>query len=153
MCNTVSECLLLQTSEKTEEVTKPSPAAPLEANAPLTISFRLVIQSSQCGSLIGKGGAKIKEIREASRHPVEAKCVECCIVVVPQSTGVSIQVAGETLPNSTERAVTISGLEATLHVLPNFLPLPPPPPPPPLSHTHTHTHTQVHMNLWWSALG
>lgn len=85
-----------ETSEKTEEVTKPSPAAPLEANAPLTISFRLVIQSSQCGSLIGKGGAKIKEIRE--------------------STGVSIQVAGETLPNSTERAVTISGTYESLVV-------------------------------------
>ena len=28
----------------------------------------------------------------------------------PQTTGVSIQVAGETLPNSTERAVTISGV-------------------------------------------
>ena len=28
------------------------------------VSFRLVIQSSQCGSLIGKGGSKIKEIRE-----------------------------------------------------------------------------------------
>ena len=66
--------LSMQTSEKTEEVTKPSPAAPLEANAPLTISFRLVIQSSQCGSLIGKGGAKIKEIREASRTVVEVLC-------------------------------------------------------------------------------
>jgi len=54
-----------------------------------SVSFRLVIQTSQCGSLIGKGGSKIKEIRE--------------------STGASIQVAGETLPNSTERAVTISG--------------------------------------------
>eukprot|EP00731_Ephydatia_muelleri_P012950 Em0007g260a len=54
-----------------------------------TISFRLVIQTSQCGSLIGKGGSKIKDIRE--------------------KTGASIQVAGETLPNSTERAVTISG--------------------------------------------
>ena len=30
------------------------------------VSFRLVIQSSQCGSLIGKGGSKIKEIREVS---------------------------------------------------------------------------------------
>lgn len=45
--------------------------------------------ASQCGSLIGKGGSKIKEIREV--------------------TGASIQVASEMLPNSTERAVTISG--------------------------------------------
>ena len=31
-----------------------------------SVSFRLVIQTSQCGSLIGKGGSKIKEIREVS---------------------------------------------------------------------------------------
>lgn len=30
------------------------------------ISLRLVIPASQCGSLIGKGGTKIKEIREVS---------------------------------------------------------------------------------------
>lgn len=40
-------------------------------------------------NLSGKGGAKIKEIREV--------------------TGCSIQVASEMLPNSTERAVTLSG--------------------------------------------
>ncbi|CAH2007396.1 unnamed protein product [Acanthoscelides obtectus] len=53
------------------------------------ITLRLVVPASQCGSLIGKGGSKIKEIREV--------------------TGASIQVASEMLPNSTERAVTISG--------------------------------------------
>jgi len=53
------------------------------------ITFRLVVPASQCGSLIGKGGSKIKEIREV--------------------TGASVQVASEMLPNSTERAVTISG--------------------------------------------
>ena len=53
------------------------------------ITFRLIVPASQCGSLIGKGGSKIKEIREV--------------------TGASIQVASEMLPNSTERAVTISG--------------------------------------------
>jgi len=53
------------------------------------ITFRLVVPASQCGSLIGKGGAKIKEIREV--------------------TGASVQVASEMLPNSTERAVTVSG--------------------------------------------
>jgi len=52
-------------------------------------TMRLIVPASQCGSLIGKGGAKIKEIREVS--------------------GASIQVASEMLPNSTERAVTISG--------------------------------------------
>nr|CAI5859519.1 unnamed protein product [Callosobruchus analis] len=48
------------------------------------ITLRLVVPASQCGSLIGKGGSKIKEIREV--------------------TGASIQVASEMLPNSTERA-------------------------------------------------
>ncbi|KGL78590.1 Poly(rC)-binding protein 3, partial [Tinamus guttatus] len=56
-------------------------------NPPVTRG--LVAPASQCGSLIGKGGSKIKEIRE--------------------STGAQVQVAGDMLPNSTERAVTISG--------------------------------------------
>uniref|UniRef100_F6QUR2 Poly(rC) binding protein 3 n=1 Tax=Equus caballus TaxID=9796 RepID=F6QUR2_HORSE len=58
------------------------------SNSPATskppVTLRLVVPASQCGSLIGKGGSKIKEIRE-------------------------VQVAGDMLPNSTERAVTISG--------------------------------------------
>lgn len=53
------------------------------------VTLRLVVPASQCGSLIGKGGSKIKEIRE--------------------TTGAQIQVASEMLPNSTERAVTVSG--------------------------------------------
>jgi predicted RNA-binding protein YlqC (UPF0109 family) len=53
------------------------------------ITMRLIVPATQCGSLIGKGGSKIKEIRER--------------------TGASIQVASEMLPSSTERAVTISG--------------------------------------------
>ncbi|XP_066980863.1 poly(rC)-binding protein 3 isoform X6 [Macrobrachium rosenbergii] len=53
------------------------------------ITLRLIVPASQCGSLIGKAGSKIKEIREV--------------------TGASIQVASEMLPNSTERAVTVSG--------------------------------------------
>lgn len=53
------------------------------------ITLRLIVPASQCGSLIGKAGSKIKEIREI--------------------TGASIQVASEMLPNSTERAVTVSG--------------------------------------------
>ena len=51
--------------------------------------MKLIVPASQCGSLIGKGGAKIKEIREV--------------------TGASVQVASELLPNSTERTVTIGG--------------------------------------------
>ena len=53
----------LQNAEKTEEAGE-APPPPQAPDTPLTISLRLVIQSSQCGSLIGKGGAKIKEIRE-----------------------------------------------------------------------------------------
>ncbi|XP_062303111.1 poly(rC)-binding protein 3-like isoform X10 [Osmerus eperlanus] len=63
------------------------------SNSPATskppVTLRLVVPASQCGSLIGKGGSKIKEMRE--------------------STGSQVQVAGDMLPNSTERAVTISG--------------------------------------------
>ncbi|KAF7650632.1 hypothetical protein LDENG_00122710 [Lucifuga dentata] len=63
------------------------------SNSPATskppVTLRLVVPASQCSSLIGKGGSKIKEMRE--------------------STGAQVQVAGDMLPNSTERAVTISG--------------------------------------------
>lgn len=31
------------------------------------VTLRLVVPASQCGSLIGKGGSKIKEIREVSQ--------------------------------------------------------------------------------------
>ncbi|XP_031618259.1 poly(rC)-binding protein 3 isoform X4 [Contarinia nasturtii] len=53
------------------------------------VPIRLIVPASQCGSLIGKGGSKIKEIRE--------------------STGCSIQVASDMLPNSTEREVKLTG--------------------------------------------
>ncbi|XP_064814560.1 poly(rC)-binding protein 2-like [Oncorhynchus masou masou] len=53
------------------------------------VTLRIVVPASQCGSLIGKGGCKIKEIRE--------------------STGAQVQVAGDMLTNSTERAITIAG--------------------------------------------
>lgn len=59
------------------------------ANSIPPITLRLIVPASQCGSIIGKGGSKIKEIRE--------------------QTGASIQVASEMLPGSTERAVTVSG--------------------------------------------
>ncbi|MBN3325848.1 PCBP3 protein, partial [Atractosteus spatula] len=70
----------------------------LVANGTVTnkppVTLRLVIPASQCGSLIGKGGSKIKEIRE--------------------STGAQVQVAGDLLPNSTERGVTISGTQEAI---------------------------------------
>jgi len=53
------------------------------------LNLCLVVPASQCGSLIGKGGSKIKEIREV--------------------TGASVQVASDPLPGSTERSVTVAG--------------------------------------------
>lgn len=58
------------------------------------VTLRLVVPASQCGSLIGKGGCKIKEIRE--------------------TTGAQVQVAGDMLPNSTERAITIAGIPPSI---------------------------------------
>ena len=58
------------------------------------VTLRLVVPASQCGSLIGKGGCKIKEIRE--------------------STGAQVQVAGDMLPNSTEQPITIAGIPQSI---------------------------------------
>ncbi|XP_072293319.1 poly(rC)-binding protein 3 [Eucyclogobius newberryi] len=70
-----------------EDITSAMLNSSVTSKPPVTL--RLVFPGSQCGSLIGKGGSKIKEIRE--------------------STGAQVQVAGDMLPDSTERAVTISG--------------------------------------------
>nr|XP_049592016.1 poly(rC)-binding protein 3 isoform X1 [Syngnathus scovelli]XP_049592017.1 poly(rC)-binding protein 3 isoform X1 [Syngnathus scovelli] len=70
-----------------EDITAAMTNSNVASNPPVTL--RLVFPGSQCGSLIGKGGSKIKEIRE--------------------TTGAQVQVAGDMLPDSTERAVTISG--------------------------------------------
>ncbi|XP_074861519.1 poly(rC)-binding protein 4 [Carettochelys insculpta] len=74
---------------KLEEDLGPGAANGGAASKP-PVTLRLVIPASQCGSVIGKAGAKIKEIREA--------------------TGAQVQVAGDLLPNSTERAVTVAGV-------------------------------------------
>uniref|UniRef100_A0A8C2X946 Zgc:110045 n=1 Tax=Cyclopterus lumpus TaxID=8103 RepID=A0A8C2X946_CYCLU len=70
-----------------EDITAAMTNSTVTSKPPVTL--RLVFPGSQCGSLIGKGGSKIKEIRE--------------------TTGAQVQVAGDMLPDSTERAVTISG--------------------------------------------
>ncbi|XP_040034084.1 poly(rC)-binding protein 3 isoform X3 [Gasterosteus aculeatus] len=70
-----------------EDITAAMTNSAVTSKPPVTL--RLVFPGSQCGSLIGKGGSKIKEIRE--------------------TTGAQVQVAGDMLPDSTERAVTISG--------------------------------------------
>ncbi|NXA67588.1 PCBP2 protein, partial [Mohoua ochrocephala] len=76
--------------DKLEEVSMTNSTA---ASRP-PVTLRLVVPASQCGSLIGKGGCKIKEIRE--------------------STGAQVQVAGDMLPNSTERAITIAGIPQSI---------------------------------------
>ncbi|XP_060847979.1 poly(rC)-binding protein 3-like [Rhopalosiphum padi] len=60
--------------------------------SPLTL--KLIVPASQCGFIIGKGGNKIKEIRESS--------------------GAAILVASEMLSNSTERLVSITGTTSTI---------------------------------------
>ncbi|XP_036389012.1 poly(rC)-binding protein 4-like [Megalops cyprinoides] len=75
-----------------EDLTALVASSTITSKPPVTL--RLVVPASQCGSLIGKGGSKIKEIRE--------------------STGAQIQVAGDLLPNSTERGVTVSGAQEAI---------------------------------------
>lgn len=53
------------------------------------IQLRLIVPACQCGSIIGKGGSQIKTIRDTS--------------------GASVYVASDMLPNSTEREVNIKG--------------------------------------------
>ncbi|XP_022266276.1 LOW QUALITY PROTEIN: poly(rC)-binding protein 2-like [Canis lupus familiaris] len=79
--------------DKLEEVISSSMTNSTAASRP-PVTLRLVVPASQCGSLIGKGGCKIKEIRE--------------------STGAQVQVAGDMLPNSTERAITIAGIPQSI---------------------------------------
>eukprot|EP00123_Amoebidium_parasiticum_P007518 comp18172_c0_seq1/m.18982 comp18172_c0_seq1/g.18982 ORF comp18172_c0_seq1/g.18982 comp18172_c0_seq1/m.18982 type:complete len:366 (-) comp18172_c0_seq1:264-1361(-) len=64
-------------------------AALSQGQAPGKLSLNLLVATSQIGPIIGKGGSKIKEIREA--------------------TGAHLSVATEQLPGSTERTVTVSG--------------------------------------------
>ena len=78
------------------------------------LAMKLIVAASQCGSLIGKGGSKIKEIREITGANVQVEpepeiisqtlidCVLCC------------QVASDTLPGCTERCVTVSGSQESI---------------------------------------
>ncbi|XP_041046940.1 poly(rC)-binding protein 4 isoform X2 [Carcharodon carcharias] len=92
----VFKAFTMITGKLEEDLTTSSMSDVARSKPPVTL--RLVIPASQCGSLIGKGGSKIKEIRE--------------------STGAQVQVAGDLLPNSTERAVTISGTQdAIIHCI------------------------------------
>uniref|UniRef100_A0A2K5EDL0 K Homology domain-containing protein n=1 Tax=Aotus nancymaae TaxID=37293 RepID=A0A2K5EDL0_AOTNA len=74
---------------KLEEVINSSMTNSNKASRP-PVTLRLVVPATQCGSLIGKGGCKIKEIHE--------------------STGAQVLVAGDMLSNSTKRVITIAGM-------------------------------------------
>lgn len=63
-------------------------------NDKVPVTLKLIVPASQCGSIIGKGGSKIKEIRDKS----------AC----------SILVQSEMLPASTERTVTLSGSPSSI---------------------------------------
>jgi len=65
-----------------------------EATNKIPVTIRIIVPASQCGSIIGKGGQKIKEIRD--------------------TTGCAIQVQSDMLPNSSERTVTLSGSPSTI---------------------------------------
>jgi len=72
-----------------------------DPNNPRPLVLRLAVPAQQCGSIIGKQGAKIKEIRDL--------------------TGAQINVSQESLPDSNERTVEIIGsgescLQTTYHV-------------------------------------
>jgi len=60
-----------------------------DGNQSKNLNLRLVVPASQCGSIIGKGGSKVKEIRD--------------------TTHASINVAQDLLPGSNERCVTVAG--------------------------------------------
>lgn len=77
--------------DKFEEDTRRQDGAP---DSSLSLTFRLIVPNVCCGSLIGKSGANIKELREAS--------------------GATVQVANDMLPNSTERSVMVSGTNAAV---------------------------------------
>ncbi|KAI8923837.1 hypothetical protein BC831DRAFT_469215 [Entophlyctis helioformis] len=72
---------------------QPNPAAPTPSDA---TTIRLLVAHQLVGSVIGKAGAKIREIQEAS--------------------GAKIVVSKEMLPQSTERVVEIYGLVDSIHL-------------------------------------
>lgn len=90
--NAIFKAFTMITHKLEEDINSGMANSTASSQPPVTL--RIVIPASQCGSLIGKGGCKIKEIRE--------------------STGAQVQVAGDMLPNSTERAITIAGTPASI---------------------------------------
>jgi heterogeneous nuclear rnp K-like protein 2 len=63
---------------------------------PTNCFLRILVPHNKMGSIIGKAGSKIKDIQESS--------------------GARINASEEMLPNSTERAITISGVPDSIHI-------------------------------------
>ena len=55
----------------------------------IPVTLHMIVPTGQCGSIIGKGGFRIKEIRE--------------------QTGCNVKIANELLPGSTEKLITLYG--------------------------------------------
>ncbi|XP_011842800.1 PREDICTED: poly(rC)-binding protein 2-like isoform X2 [Mandrillus leucophaeus] len=90
--NAIFKAFAMITDKLEEDISSSMTNSTAASRPPVTL--RLVVPASQCGSLIGKCGCKIKEIRE--------------------STGAQVQVAGDMLPNSTEQAITIAGIPQSI---------------------------------------
>ncbi|TSM44142.1 Poly(rC)-binding protein 4 [Bagarius yarrelli] len=100
----------------------------------VTLTLRLLMHGKEVGSIIGKKGETVKRIREESSARInisEGSCPERIITItgptecvfraftmitikLEESTGAQVQVAGDLLPNSTERGVTISGSQEAI---------------------------------------
>lgn len=61
-----------------------------------TVTIRFIVPNARMGSVIGKGGSKIKEIQEAS--------------------GAKLQASDTMLPGSTERVLSIAGVADAVHI-------------------------------------
>ena len=55
----------------------------------IPVTLYMIVPTSQCGSIIGKSGYRIREIRE--------------------KTGCNVKIANDLLPNSTEKLITLYG--------------------------------------------
>ncbi|XP_012660949.2 poly(rC)-binding protein 2-like [Otolemur garnettii] len=113
----------------------------IEGGLNVTLTIRLLMHGKEVGSIIGKKGESVKKMREESGARInisEGNCPERIITLAgptnaifkafnmrfffsdfeflstPKSTGAQVQVAGDMLPNSTERAITIAGIPQSI---------------------------------------
>ncbi|KAF9297916.1 hypothetical protein BGZ74_009598 [Mortierella antarctica] len=89
--DTVAKAYSLVAQKIIAEHIEPDAAPETESTA-----IRLLVPHHRMGSVIGKGGAKIKEIQEAS--------------------GARLVASEEILPGSTERTITVTGVPDAIHI-------------------------------------